>query len=167
MHAPELSDAELEQFWSEGFLRLGQVAPAAEIEALRCRADEILLGDVTYPDMSFMLCPSAVDLTDRWEAAAQGPGGVASAVQQLRTLKYRKVQGFEHDPLFLRYAILSCGMLGCKRCCLMSVLKGRALTSTWPTTNQVHAASALPRRDVKNSGRARINLPEHVLQQTS
>jgi hypothetical protein len=47
-HRPELSDGELAQFWSEGFLRLGQVVPPGEIEALRRRADEILLGDVSY-----------------------------------------------------------------------------------------------------------------------
>ena len=104
-HPPELSDAELEQFWSAGYLRLGQVVPPAEIEALRRRADEISLGDVSYPDMSFMLCPSAVDLADRWKAALRGPGGMPSAVRQLRTLKYRKVQGFEHDQLFLRCVV--------------------------------------------------------------
>ena len=104
-HAPELSDVELEQFWSAGYLRLGQVAPPAEIEALRRRADEILLGCVSYPDMSFMLCPSAVHLADRWQAALREPGGMPSAVKLLRTLKYRKVQGFEHDQLFLRCVV--------------------------------------------------------------
>eukprot|EP01046_Picozoa_sp_COSAG06_P079876 COSAG06_NODE_27252_length_597_cov_0.532129_2_plen_144_part_01 len=36
-----------------------------EVEALRRRADEILLGEVSYQGMTFMLDPSAVDLSAR------------------------------------------------------------------------------------------------------
>jgi hypothetical protein len=101
LHGAALTDAELESFWADGFVRLGHVAPPEEVEALRRRADEILLGEVSYQGMTFMLDPSAVDLTARWQEALQSHS-VLDAVKQLRTLKYRKVQGFEHDPMFLR-----------------------------------------------------------------
>ena len=102
VHGPTLSDAELELFWDQGYLVLGRAAPLESIEHLCRRADQILLGDVQYPGMTFQLCPSAVDQAEQWKAAHED-GGVQAAVAAARTLKYRKVQGWERDASFLEY----------------------------------------------------------------
>jgi hypothetical protein len=61
-----------------------------------------MLGDLSYPGMTFMMCPSAEpDLEQRWQSA-QEELGVPAAVQRLRSLKYRKVQGFESDDEYRR-----------------------------------------------------------------
>ena len=46
--------------------------------------------------------PSAVDLAEQWKEAQEAVG-VPGAVAQLRTLKYRKVQGFEYDDSYREY----------------------------------------------------------------
>ena len=46
--------------------------------------------------------PSAVDLAEQWKEAQEAVG-VPGAVSQLRTLKYRKVQGFEYDDAYREY----------------------------------------------------------------
>ena len=46
--------------------------------------------------------PSAVDLAEQWKEAQEAVG-VPGAVAQLRTLKYRKVQGFEYDDAYREY----------------------------------------------------------------
>lgn len=102
VHGPSLSEDELATFWEQGYLLLGRAAPLESIERLRSRADEVLLGDVEYPGMTFQLCPSAVDQAEQW-AAAHEEGGVHAAVTTVRTLKYRKVQGWERDASFLEY----------------------------------------------------------------
>ena len=80
--------------WSEqGYIHLGHVAPADEIEALCERIDAIMLGQVSYPDMLMQLCPSAGDP----EKAKQ------TKVFKGSSLKYRKIEGLEQDPLFRAY----------------------------------------------------------------
>ena len=86
----------------QGYLRLGRVAPLPEIERLCSRADDVLLGDVQYPGMTFQLCPSAVDVAEQWEDVRTS-AGLEAAVAAVRTLKYRKVQGWERDEHFLQY----------------------------------------------------------------
>ncbi len=46
LHAPTLSPAELEQWREEGYLRLGHVVPAEDIDALCQRIDMIMLGEI-------------------------------------------------------------------------------------------------------------------------
>ena len=78
------------------------MAPLPEIERLCSRADDILLGDVQYPGMTFQLCPSAVDVAEQWEDVRTS-AGLEAAVAAVRTLKYRKVQGWERDEHYLKY----------------------------------------------------------------
>ena len=92
-HPPVLSDAELAAYHEHGYVRLGKVAPDEEIEALCRRIDDIMLGKIRYDNMLMQLCPSA----GKPELSTQ------TKVFKGSTLKYRKVQDLEQDPLFLPY----------------------------------------------------------------
>ena len=93
LHAPELSAAELGRFREQGYVRLGHVAPRDEIDALCRRIDQIMLGEVCYDDMLMQLCPSA------------GHPELSRQTREFKgsSLKYRKIQDLEQDPLFLDY----------------------------------------------------------------
>lgn len=93
LHAPALSAAELDQFHGQGYVRLGHVAPRTEIDALCQRIDQIMLGQVRYDDMLMQLCPSV------------GNPELARQTKEFKgsSLKYRKIQDLEQDPLFLGY----------------------------------------------------------------
>ena len=93
VHGQVLSGAELEHWRVHGYLRLGHVAPAAEIEALCERIDTIMLGQISYPNMMMQLCPSTGDA----EKARHTKSFKGSS------LKYRKIQDLEQDHLFLAY----------------------------------------------------------------
>ncbi len=93
LHAPVLSPDELATYHEQGYVRLGHVAPQSEIDALSERIDQIMLGEVRYDNMLMQLCPSAGDL----EKSRQTKEFKGS------TLKYRKIQDLEQDPLFLAY----------------------------------------------------------------
>jgi hypothetical protein len=93
VHSLTFSDAELEQFWEEGYVRLGHVAPLAEIEALCERIDAIMLGRIQYDNMLMQLCPSA----------GQPELSVQTKTFKGASLKYRKIQDLEQDPLFRAY----------------------------------------------------------------
>lgn len=81
-------------FWEEnGYLRLGQVASAAQLAAMQARIDEIMLGHVVYPGMFFQVDTETGQYGDLgWQRGYQGP-----------TLNYRKIQDLERDPVFLGY----------------------------------------------------------------
>ena len=93
LHAPDLSAAELDRFHEEGYVRLGHVAPRDEIDDLCRRIDQIMLGEVRYDSMLMQLCPSA----GHPELSRQSREFKGSS------LKYRKIQDLEQDPLFLDY----------------------------------------------------------------
>ena len=93
LHAPELTDDELAAYHEHGYVRLGKVAPDDEINALCQRIDDIMLGKIRYDKMLMQLCPSA----GKPELSTQ------TKVFKGSTLKYRKVQDLEQDPLFLPY----------------------------------------------------------------
>ena len=93
LHEPTISNAELAIWAEQGFVRLGQVAPIAEIEALCERIDAIMLGHVSYDNMHMQLCPSAGDPEK----------AVHSRKNKGSSLKYRKIQDLEWDPLFRAY----------------------------------------------------------------
>jgi phytanoyl-CoA hydroxylase len=82
--------AELER---HGFARLGRVLDDAGLQALRERADALMLGQVVYEGMFFQL--DAV--TGRYEDAPLGLGW------QGPSLAYRKLEKLEKDPLFLAW----------------------------------------------------------------
>ena len=89
-----LSGDEISAWREYGYIRLGKVAPVEMIQALCERIDEIMLGKVTYPNMLMQLCPSTVDDPDKTRQTKTFKGS---------TLKYRKIQDLEQDPLFLSY----------------------------------------------------------------
>lgn len=87
-----------EEQWSEydarGYLKLGSVVDSTELEALRQRIDDIMLGTATVDyDKLYMQLDSengAYESLDFGGNRWKGP-----------TLKYRKIQDLEADPLFL------------------------------------------------------------------
>lgn len=93
LHAPVLTDEELAAYHEHGYVRLGKVGPDDEIKALCDRIDDIMLGKISYNNMLMQLCPSA----GKPELSKQ------TKVFKGSTLKYRKVQDLEQDPLFLPY----------------------------------------------------------------
>ena len=93
LHPPFLSDTELNEYHENGYVRLGRVAPLEQTQALCQRIDDIMLGKIHYDNMLMQLCPSAGDA----ELARQTNEFKGS------TLKYRKIQDLEQDPLFLPY----------------------------------------------------------------
>ena len=93
LHSPTLSAAELEKFHAQGYLRLGKVAPDEHIRAMCQRIDDIMLGKIHYDGMLMQLCPSAGEL-EKSRQTTEFKGS---------TLKYRKIQDLEQDPLFLAY----------------------------------------------------------------
>jgi len=91
-----LSAADWALFDVQGFLRIGQVADTATLEALRTRIDDIMLGkaNVDYRRMVMQL-----DSTDGvYESAGPQSHGFKGA-----TFGYRKIEQLEADPLFLAY----------------------------------------------------------------
>ncbi len=93
LHEPVLTDEELKIFHQQGYVRLGKVAPDEEVEALCRRIDDIMLGNICYDNMLMQLCPSA----RKPELSKQTKEFKGSS------LKYRKIQDLEQDPLFLPY----------------------------------------------------------------
>ena len=93
LHAPNLSAAELERFDEEGYVRLGHVVSPEQIDALCQRIDQIMLGEIRYDNMLMQLCPSA------------GEAELSRQTKEFKgsSLKYRKIQDLEQDPLFLAY----------------------------------------------------------------
>ncbi len=93
LHAPFLSDEELEQYNELGYVRLGHVAPDEEIDGLCERIDDIMLGNISYDNMLMQLCPSA------------GKPELSKQTKEFKgsSLKYRKIQDLDQDPLFLAY----------------------------------------------------------------
>jgi hypothetical protein len=73
-----------------GWARLGRLCDDATLEALRARADQIMLGEVTYPGLFFQHdSPSG-----RYEDLEYGKGWKGPS------LAYRKVEKLELDPLY-------------------------------------------------------------------
>jgi phytanoyl-CoA hydroxylase len=83
----------LDQWRAQGFAELGPVLNSAGLTALRTRAEDLMLGRVTYPGMFFQIDAP----TGRYEDAPLGLGW------QGPSLSYRKLEKLELDPLFLRW----------------------------------------------------------------
>jgi len=80
----------LERFAADGYATLGRIASDSTLEALRGRADDLMLGRVTYPDLFFQLdSPNG-----RYEELVFGRGWEGPS------LAYRKIEKLEKDPLF-------------------------------------------------------------------
>ncbi len=89
-----ISDAALDEavahYREHGWARLGRLADDATVEALRVRADAIMLGEVTYPGLFFQHDST----TGRYEDLEYGKGWKGPS------LAYRKVEKLELDPLY-------------------------------------------------------------------
>ena len=84
-----LSDQQWSEYERHGYLRLGFVLDPSELAALQARMDAIMLGDVHYPSLRYQL-----DTGGAYEDLPDPDARSAGA-----TLKYRKLQGLEADPL--------------------------------------------------------------------
>ena len=89
-----VTDAEWQALEEVGYVRLGVVASEAQIDELCERIDQIMLGDIRYEGMQMQLCPSASDDREKVDFSQNHKGS---------SLKYRKIQELEMDPLFLDY----------------------------------------------------------------
>lgn len=76
-----------------GYARLGRVLDEPGLQALRERAEDLMLGRVTYPGLFFQLDAE----TGRYEDAPIGLGW------QGPSLAYRKLEKLEKDERFLRW----------------------------------------------------------------
>ncbi len=90
----KMTDAEWQELEKVGYVRLGVVLPKEEIDRLCERIDEIMLGKIRYEGMRMQLCPSALGAEQMTGFSAKHKGS---------SLKYRKIQELEMDPLFLKY----------------------------------------------------------------
>ena len=90
----KVSEAEWQELEETGYVRLGVVLSHAEIDRLCKRIDEIMLGNIRYEGMGMQLCPSANGSEQMTDFTAEHKGS---------SLKYRKIQELEMDPLFLKY----------------------------------------------------------------
>ncbi len=91
-----ITDHQWQQYESQGYLRLGKILDAGELEALQQRIDSIMLGtaDIDYDRLMMQL-----DSDD----GAYDKAGPQTLGHKGPTLNYRKIQELEHDPVFLRY----------------------------------------------------------------
>ena len=71
---------------------MGQLLSDAELGALQQRIDEIMLGQIRYPNMRFQLNPDTPDGKT-----------IRTMNNQTATLAYRRIDDLEQDPLFLAY----------------------------------------------------------------
>ncbi|HVH44236.1 MAG TPA: phytanoyl-CoA dioxygenase family protein [Labilithrix sp.] len=87
-----LDDA-VAHYLEHGWARLGTLADEATLVALRARADAIMLGEVTYPGLFFQHDSDS----GRYEDLEYGKGWKGPS------LKYRKVEKLELDPLYWQW----------------------------------------------------------------
>jgi phytanoyl-CoA hydroxylase len=83
----------LAHYAEHGYARLGRVLGDEALQALRERADDLMLGRVSYPGFFYQLDSP----TGRYEDAPLGLGW------QGPSLRYRKLEKLEKDPLFLAW----------------------------------------------------------------
>jgi phytanoyl-CoA hydroxylase len=86
-------DAPLSDYAARGYARLGRVMTDEGLAALRARADDLMLGRVTYPGLFFQHDAGS----GRYEDLAFGKGYVGPSAS------YRKMEKLEKDPLFLAW----------------------------------------------------------------
>ncbi len=91
-----ISDSDWKSYEDLGYLRLGKVLSDGDLQALRQRIDDIMLGkaDLDYNRVLMQLDSE----TGNYEDAGQQSRGHKGS-----TLGYRKIQDLEFDPLFLEF----------------------------------------------------------------
>jgi len=91
-----ITNKQWSDFERQGFVRLGKITGNEELDGLRDRIDEIMMGTAAVPYDRMMLQLDST--TGEYEdMPAQTTG------HKEPTLKYRKMQQLEFDPLFLSY----------------------------------------------------------------
>ncbi|MFT3767129.1 MAG: phytanoyl-CoA dioxygenase family protein [Minicystis sp.] len=94
MLLPDAADLDLEgplaTYAAEGYARLGRVISDEALAALRARADDLMLGRVTYEGLFFQ----HDTVTGRYDDLEFGKGWRGPS------LNYRKLEKLEKDPLF-------------------------------------------------------------------
>lgn len=83
-------DAALAHYREHGYARLGKLCDDATLAVLRARADAIMLGEVAYDGLFFQHDADS----GRYDDLEYGKGWVGPS------LRYRKVEKLEKDPLF-------------------------------------------------------------------
>ena len=83
-------NAHHEQFFAQGYVRLGNVLCADDLAALQQRIDDIMLGRVRYEHM-------------RLQVVEEGGQVRRTMGNEVQTLAYRRIDDLEQDPLFLAY----------------------------------------------------------------
>jgi hypothetical protein len=86
-------DGVLSHYATHGWARLGRVASEETLVALRARADDLMLGRVTYPGLFFQMDSA----TGRYGDLTFGKG------YEGPSLEYRKIEKLEQDPLYLAW----------------------------------------------------------------
>ena len=94
MSIQALRMSDLARFAEDGYLRLGQVASSGQLQAMRDRIDEIMLGNVRYEGM-----PMQRDTT----TGEYGALPTRTFEDSERTLAYRRIDDLQLDPVFLGY----------------------------------------------------------------
>ncbi|MCS6829592.1 MAG: phytanoyl-CoA dioxygenase family protein [Armatimonadota bacterium] len=91
-----ITDEQWCEYFKNGYLRLGKVMSDEELDQMRQRIDDIMLGraNIDYDRLLMQLDSE----TGRYEDAPEQTLGFKGA-----TLNYRKIQNLEYDPVFLRY----------------------------------------------------------------
>ncbi len=82
--------AVLDHFREHGWARVGNVASPDALRAMRARAEDLMLGKVTYPGLFFQHDTD----TGRYEDLSYGQG------YEGPSLHYRKIEKLEKDPIF-------------------------------------------------------------------
>ncbi|HEX7488469.1 MAG TPA: hypothetical protein VF341_06160 [Anaeromyxobacteraceae bacterium] len=86
-------EAPLAHFRAFGWARLGPIAAPAALEALRRRAEELMLGEVVHPGLFFQHDSDSGTYGDVPRGRGwQGP-----------SLRYRKLEKLERDPIFAAF----------------------------------------------------------------
>lgn len=86
----DVIDEVITHYRAHGWARLGKLGDDATMQALRDRADAIMMGEVTYEGLFFQHDSDS----GRYEDLAYGEGW------QGPSLRYRKVEKLEKDPLY-------------------------------------------------------------------
>ncbi|HVF84995.1 MAG TPA: phytanoyl-CoA dioxygenase family protein [Abditibacteriaceae bacterium] len=96
MNEPTLTDEQWAQYERDGFLHLGRVLDADDLQALQTRIDDIMMGraNVDYNRLLMQL--------DSKDGAYENAGEQSKGWKG-ETLNYRKIQDLEFDPLFLEF----------------------------------------------------------------
>ena len=85
------TDQQHEQFMEQGYLNLGCLLPPAALAALQQRIDDIMLGKLSYPTMSFQLDGGTGAYTN---LPPDTPGHKGA------TLGYRRITGWSKTRFF-------------------------------------------------------------------